>query len=1756
MARRRRAALAVAAGFALVAVLALGALLVLTQTDWGRGRVLRTVAEQLDRVTDGDVHIGRIEGNLLRRVRLIDVRIADDEGRPLIEADTVFTRFSLRGLLRRQILLTDLRFVRPVVVLDRRPGRRWNYERIFRIEPDTVAREPAPPGWGDWIELRSAVMVDGRLTIRTEWAPPDDLTGEERARAIRKALAGETRERVVEVPGGYQNIMEFRDLNVGLRQVVLAHPDTAGIPIDVARFSGLVQPFEPPAAPVRDLSGRFRLVNDTLKFTGVHAVLTHSRLAARGTYALQSGELLMHLRGGPVAFPDLQWLYPPLPDEGGGSMRLRVERRTLATRVAADEMDIAIGDARVFGRLDMTTGDTLRIGPTDLEFERVPTRLVEDLIEALEFPRPGLLTGRFAMQGTQQSMRIDGDVRFVDEAGPASRIVAVGVVGLQPQLRFRDMRLRFLPLHASLARAVMPAAPVRGTLEGYANLTGRPDGLLQLESDVTMRDPQTGVSRIAAQGGIDQRAELTLRDLRIRMNPLRGDLLREYAPDLPAGMTLVGEVRLDGVPSRALRIDGDMDVDEPRSGRSRIGATGRVVLEPELRFDDLLLRLHSVQLALLQQRLSGLPDGVVTGAVRVDGAPTGLLSLDGRLAHQHASTGRSEVELRGGVALQEPMRFNELELTLQPLSMGLVRAFAPDLPIGGTLTGNATLNGAPSGEIAARGDIVHTEAGARSRITGSGVVATGPGGTARIDAELRPLSLVTAGRFMPAAGLHGSVAGRLRASGRLDDLHIDTNLDVAGGGAISAAGRLDVASEQIGYALTTRMTGFDLAAVSWRAPATTDLTGTLTAEGRGTDPATMSARIAADLVDSEIDDVGADLVRVRLAVDDGLALVDSSIIRLATAEAVFDGSFGLTAGRHGVLHYAVRVDSLRAFAPWLPGADTAVTPPRIAAMHDTVTAAAHDTVYDSVPTEVALVDALLGADSALVATAVGAPDVPRDSLAGSLRADGALRGNIEDFAVEGRAEVSDFVYGGTAIERGRAEYALANLSTPTPDVTVRTEARSVVAAGMAFDSVTVAGQYRGTRFGEGQVSIVAFQDDATDYRLDSEFTLSLERSELRLAEATLRFDTITWQTAQPGVISWGEPGIEVDGIELVSSQGGRIFVDGALPVDGAADLRLELANVEVAQLTTLLQIDVEMTGRLDLAADVQGTAREPVMEGTATITEAVVDGNEAPDVRATFEYAARRLRADAVIEHDGRVLADAEATLPVDLALVGGVSQRLLPGPLEVDIRADSLPIEAIPSLSDLVDDARGRVSGAAYIRGTFESPLLEGAVNLDLGAITIVPLDVRYQDIAGTLSLAGRTVTVDSLVAYSRGPVRITGEIDMATLSEPAFDLEVAADNALVIDTDDMRVRLDADLSITGPLTDVVVRGNAHARSGMVRIPRLDEMGSGSIVNLDDPATFQQVDTTFAHIRDELRPPNPVLQNLDLDVALTIDRDFWLRSSEANVEIYTPPEVGPLRVGLNGEGGTLTLLGSINTDRGEYEFMGRRFRLTRGAVTFTGATELDPYIQLAAEHEVRLPGRDAFEIRVVIDGQLSDFAIALESTSQPPISQTDLLSYVAFGRDATSLLYRQGAALSGQSGAGELVGNVAGLATQQLAAVALEAVVAQIEADAARELRLDVFRITPADLPGEVFRGDYTDVLRGTEIEAGRYVSPRLFVAGQVRGAFTRPGIRLEYWSPAGLQWRASWQPRYEPVEPTLTEQEIRTRGVLGAFLFREWRF
>ena len=290
-------------------------------------------------------------------------------------------------------------------------------------------------------------------------------------------------------------------------------------------------------------------------------------------------------------------------------------------------------------------------------------------------------------------------------------------------------------------------------------------------------------------------------------------------------------------------------------------------------------------------------------------------------------------------------------------------------------------------------------------------------------------------------------------------------------------------------------------------------------------------------------------------------------------------------------------------------------------------------------------------------------------------------------------------------------------------------------------------------------------------------------------------------------------------------------------------------------------------------------------------------------------------------------------------------------------------------------------------------------------------------------------------------------------------------------------------------------------------------------------------------------------------DVDLNVLRNTWVRSRDANVEIFTD---GPLKINVVGD--AISLTGAIDADRGEYTFLSKRFQISRGSALFIGTPDLNPTLQITAEYQVKGP-TGATNIRVLIGGTLRQPKLSLESDAQPPISQSDLLSYLAFGRTSGSLLQLGDASGTAGAGAGTgsgLVSTGAAFAYKRMTSVAIGVLADEFEGNASRSLGADVFNITPADVPNEIYTPKgIGDLLQGTEVEVGKYLDPQTFLSVQTRLKNNIPGLRAQRRTAKGFRFELSFEPRYKVEEPTLeATPSTNPFSVFGAFLVREWRF
>jgi translocation and assembly module TamB len=177
--------------------------------------------------------------------------------------------------------------------------------------------------------------------------------------------------------------------------------------------------------------------------------------------------------------------------------------------------------------------------------------------------------------------------------------------------------------------------------------------------------------------------------------------------------------------------------------------------------------------------------------------------------------------------------------------------------------------------------------------------------------------------------------------------------------------------------------------------------------------------------------------------------------------------------------------------------------------------------------------------------------------------------------------------------------------------------------------------------------------------------------------------------------------------------------------------------------------------------------------------------------------------------------------------------------------------------------------------------------------------------------------------------------------------------------------------------------------------------------------------------------------------------------------------------------------------DRGTIELNGREFRLTEGDINLAGpvdSTKLD----VNASYQVPTQsGGDNEGVLIYVHARGRLDSLGLEFTSDPSMSQDDILSYIVTGRPTSDNPLFEGTG-NGSSGKEMAVGTLA----------------SAISNSAGQGLGLDVFQIRQ-------------EPTRGLTLTAGRYLGSRLFLdlqlplgsqSQQTSGVNLGPGFELEY--------------------------------------------
>ncbi len=904
---------------------------------------------------------------------------------------------------------------------------------------------------------------------------------------------------------------------------------------------------------------------------------------------------------------------------------------------------------------------------------------------------------------------------------------------------------------------------------------------------------------------------------------------------------------------------------------------------------------------------------------------------------------------------------------------------------------------------------------------------------------------------------------------------------------------------------TGTIRGLDLAAFTGRPDLHTKLDASLTAHVDGLDPASAQWRVALGLGPSVVRGVAIDSVKLGVALDSGMLHVAAGVAAPdGRGNGTIDGRLAAPGVKQKLSLARILAEAdlrLHARADWrlaeaapdtaimLASVDT-ITLPRdsgVLALRLTQGRVAIDTLDVH-----SVLGTLTGTGSAAIAAAhrAGAPpsnlrleletrdltpvaQVLRINVLGadSARITLAVTGSADTPQVHLVARARDVAYNTNRIDALDADVSAAvpglrRLSGTTGTV----HATDAALAGMAARELNVKLAYADSL---ARVSVATTLDDGTTASLVAAAVPDSVRSALRLDSLEINHTKYHWRLAHAVPITYGSR-YSIGDFVLASNTGRRIAIDGSISRSGTERLTVLADSVSLSPLARALGYRALTGARLVGKATLAGTATAPHLHADAVVVLPKASADSGT-VHAVVDWTARQLDIDAAMTPlDGHPLT-VKGDLPIQLSFVQGAPISVVEhGAVNLRIAAAGFDLKAVEPFLDgqTIDKARGSLAIDARVGGVADAPQLSGKLALHDLTVGLPALGVTYEKGTVDAHLADDRLTIDTTVMRSGdGSLRLTGGVIMRQLTLGQFDLHASMHKFRAVWSTAYQVVASGDVAFQGTTKAPAVSGAITVDQGTLDLSATGSGGSAKPVTLTE-AELRSIAARFGvqAVAPGGKQERPFFDKLALNLKVTTDRNAWVKR-RANPQLQV--ELSGTVTARKDPGGPLRLYGTLEPVEGRSyvaEF-GRRFTVSEGQLTFNGPPQR---LRMNIQTQYVVPSTgdpNAAEVTINLAVTGTPDRIRLELSSDPQMSNSDIISYIATGHPEAAGL-GLGANSTGSSN----------LALQAGTSVAVSQLQGVIEGVGQDQLQLDVVEIRQ-------------DAVRGATLVAGRYVSPRVYL-------------------------------------------------------------
>ncbi len=540
-----------------------------------------------------------------------------------------------------------------------------------------------------------------------------------------------------------------------------------------------------------------------------------------------------------------------------------------------------------------------------------------------------------------------------------------------------------------------------------------------------------------------------------------------------------------------------------------------------------------------------------------------------------------------------------------------------------------------------------------------------------------------------------------------------------------------------------------------------------------------------------------------------------------------------------------------------------------------------------------------------------------------------------------------------------------------------------------------------------------------------------DKLRLTIANWQIDYKNQQWALQQaPAVIEIDSANYNIQNFRLASEGTDSmqyIFAEGKITRQGQEDFTLEIANISLSNLGELLELNTEVTGKLDINMKVSGTATAPKVAADFGLDGATLNNYAFTEFNGNFNYENEQLSADALLipQDSGKFELNAQIPLQLNLDTMGYTFNENAPLDAHLSINDFSL---AVLQTFNITGDIKGFLEGDINVSGTVKEPDPSGNLKLVDASLAIDEYGIEYNQIELNVDFLRDKIKLDTLLIRTEDGYLIgSGQVDFESAfyegkiskSQISFDL----DKFNPVNHPQFNMQVSGNASLGGEKDHVVYDGDLKIPQAEIYLPAvLGMMGKMNAPEIPKPILMQELekmsvsmDTLDIQTFEPVTPDSvqfTYFNNLEGNLRIRIPKNTWIKNEDMRIEIS-----GELELRKSNE--FFELFGTVNVVRGQYDLLGKTFVINQGTINFQGGEEMMPQLNINASYTFRNAQRAEQELTVDISGTAEQPEVSFKLDGSE-ISEGDALSYILFGKGMNELTLSQQDNVS-SSGGGSL---------------------------------------------------------------------------------------------------------------------------------------